>query len=444
MSLEKFEASMREIDAIPDCINAEKLVISSLLCDKYGETFDFCSKLKPFHFLLRSHAIIFETILKLRGESKGTDLVVVSNELQTSGKILDVGGHGELSKLFSSSGFASHTQDHIDLIIEKYRLRKIIEICESIKSKASNSSTSSECLSGLEHDVFDLQDNDNSNENQLQSACDELDKLIEIRRKGEQITGLITGVRPFDEIFFGFQPSQYYVLGGMPSSGKTAMADQICGQLLMRDKAVLYISLESNKERVIGKLACKLAEVSYLSFIRNHLSKDELEEVQKFSAILRKKNLILIRPFDISPMEIRPLIRKYKRKENIQLVILDYLQKISIPSGWDERRTVSRASTEIQRACVDTGVPSLILCQLNREVGEGSRPSMRNLKESSQIEQDADNVALIWGEVNKRDLPSTDRFWPCTLSVDKNKDGASGLDVDMDFELRKMIFHKRK
>lgn len=429
---------------LPESIQAEQVIISSLLHDKTGEVFDSCSKLKPSHFLTRSHYLIFESVLKLRAESRPSDLVTVGDDLQKSGKIQEIGGHGELARIFTSQGHLGIASDHIQIVLEKYRLRKLIDICEKAKFEASNGSESDECISKLEHELTDLIDNDDSNENQRDNACQDIERQIEVRRKNGDITGLLSGIKPFDDVFFGFQAGQLYILAGLPSSGKTAMADQACGNLLLRDESVLYISLESDRSRVMGKLACKIAGVPYWNFIRNRLQPGELDAVQKMVNVLKKKNLILMRPFDISPMELRPLIRKVKRRDNVSLVILDYLQKVNMPSGWDEIRTVARASTEMGRACVETGLPALVLCQLNREIGEGNRPSMRNLKGSSQIEQDADNVALIWSMTSKRDLPEGENYFPCILSVDKNKDGASGLDVEMDFEKRKMLFIKRR
>lgn len=428
---------------LPESLESERIILSNLLCDKEGENFDLCSKLRPHHFLTRSHAIIFNSIRSLAQESKAYDMVSVINHLTNSNKLEEVGGSHFVGMLFSSFITSSYSKEHVDILIEKYRLRKIIDICETVKIYALNNLESNDCLSKLEHEVCDISESDNSNENQLQNACDDLDRMIEVRRKGGEITGLLTGISAFDGIFFGCQKGQYYVLGGIPSSGKTAMADQICGNLLMKDKSVLYISLESSRERALAKIACKLASVSFTDLNRNRVSKEELDTFERIVKGLRKKNLILMRPFDISPMDLRPLIRKCHRRNSIDIVILDYLQKIPIPNGWDERRTASRSSMEIQRACVETGVPAIVVCQLNREIGKCDRPSMRNLKESSQIEQDADNIAFVWSEIDKRELPDGSIYSPCILSVDKNKDGASSLDIPMEFEMKKMIFRKK-
>lgn len=429
---------------LPESQESEQVILSNLLSDRTGEAFDVCSKLKPYHFLGRSHSIIFESMLNLIQDSKSTDLVSITDHLIKNSKLEEIGGHSFLNKLFSSYLTTAHSSQHVEILIEKYRLRKIVDICEKAQMAALNNSDSQDCLSSLESEIFDLTENEDSNENQLQNGCDGVQRQIEARRKGGDITGLNTGVIPFDNVFSGLQNHQMYIIAGIPSAGKTAMVDQMVGNLLMKNKNILYVSLESDRNRVIGKLACKLADVSFWDFIKNQIKKEELDRVEKFVQILRTKNLVLMRPFDISPMEIRPLIRKCKRRHEIDLVVVDYLQKFSMPTGWDERRTVSRASTEIQRACVETGVPAIVLCQLNRDAQEGARPSMRMLKESSQIEQDADNIALIWSPKSKREFPRELVFFPCVLSVDKNKDGASGIDEGMEFNLPKMYFKQGK
>lgn len=436
------EEAMDEI-SIPRCLEAERVILSNLLCDKHGDAFDACSKLRPFHFFNRSHSILFDAMIRLRSDSKTTDLITVSEELSRTGKLHEIGGEDELNKLFSSYLTTAHTQDHVQLLIEKQKLRKIIEICEGVKRKAQSGDDSKLCMSDIEHLIFDIQENDDSTENQRDIACEEVKEMIEVRRNGGEVNGLITGVKPFDGVFFGVQPSQYYIIGALPSYGKTAMIDQMCGNLLMRDIPVLYISLESDRRRVLSKISCKLVDVCYRNFVTGKCSLEELNKIDKMVDVLNRKEIILMRPFDVTPMELRPMIRKWKRKSGIQIVFLDYIQKVLIPSGWDERRTVSRSSVELQRAAVETGVPVIALAQLNREAGEGSRPSMRNLKESSQIEQDADNVALIWSDQSKVDYQNESVF-PCILSIDKNKDGASGIDIPMNFNKPIMKFSRKE
>lgn len=428
---------------LPESLEAERIILSNLLCDDSGETLHACSRIKPHHFSSRSHKIVFEAIQSLSFEGKTTDLVTVSNLLASSNKITEVGGHGFVSGLFSSYLTSAHSQDHIDLIVEKYKLRRILEICEEAKySTLKQEKSAEECIKNLEQEILLLDLEAENHENQLKEAYEEVKAMIEIRKGGQSVTGLLSKVKPFDDVFFGFQLSQLYVLAGRPSSGKTAFADQITGNLLMDNKCVVYISLESDRARVLLKLACKICGVSFWDFKRNKISPEHLLKVERINEILKTKELILLRPFDISPTDIRPLIRRLQRKQKIDLVVLDYIQKINIPNGWDERRTVSRAISEVQRACLETEIPALVLAQLNRE-SEGGRPSLRHLKESGQIEQDADNVALLWSNVDKRELDQAAIDHPCILSVEKNKDGASGLDVEMNFEMKIMKFKEK-
>lgn len=432
-----------ETKNLPQSLEAEKLILSSLMHDRVGNVIDSCSKLRPEHFYSRSNSIIFACMQKLASEEKGTDLVTVINFLKSNSQMEQVGGEHEIMKLFKSYVTSAHTEDHIEILLEKHRGRKIIEICELGTNTAYRNEDSQECISKIEQELFSLSTDKNEKDNQKYEAYEEVKRMIEVRKSGKEVTGLMSGIKPVDDIFFGFQKGQYYVLAGRPSSGKTAMADQICGNLLMRDKCILYISLESDRERVFSKLACKLANVAFWDFKRNLLRPELLLKVEQFNDILVTKNIILMRPFDISPMEIRPLIRRCKRSDDIDLVIMDYLQKINIPNGWDERRTVSRSSTEIQRACVESGVPALIVAQLNREAKDNTRPYMSHLKESGQIEQDADNIAMIWSPTDKRDLAEGDKIHPCLFTVEKNKDGASSLDIEIDFELDKLKFHPK-
>lgn len=425
----------------PFSIEAEQAILSNLLNSRNGECIDQCSLLSSNHFYNRSHQIVFETISKLHGELKPFDLVTVTNRLRDQSKLEEVGGIGELSKLAMASRLSIHLSDHVAIVEEKFKARRIEEICEGSKISLNSGNEVADVLSKLESDIFELNVSSNQEENELQGGSDDLQRMIDVRKNGGEVTGLLSGIKAWDDCHFGFQRSQYYVLAGRPSAGKSAFADQVALNLILRNVPFLYVALESSRERVLAKIACKMAKVNYYHFIINNLDIEKLNQVQICADRIKKSSMILIRPMDINPNGFRSIMRRAKRRFNIELVILDYLQKVSIPSGMEIRQAISTASMNIQRGCVETNVPALVLCQLNREAEKEARPRMGHLKESGQIEQDADNISILWAQKEKRDLPQGERMLPVACSIEKNKDGASGHDIEFNFEMEKMIFH---
>lgn len=409
------------------------------------EIIDNClEKLKSDHFYRSPHKVIFEVLRSMRVARKPIDQITVTNELQSVLKLEEIGGHHYISSLTCSFPTTSHIDYYITVLEENFKLRKLIEIGSSLIENSFEKRDSLDLISETENQISYLMDEcENGQDNKTELASDELKRMIEVRRSGEKVTGLSTGISVFDNIFAGLQKTQYYVIAGRPSSGKSALADQIAINVVMRDKPVLYIALEGSTERVFSKIACKMADVCFSDFSRNSISIEDLNRVEKCGNILKEKPLILVRPPSMDAIELKSVVRRYSRKFDLSLMILDFIQKVNIPKGWDERRGISDASHTFQNLCVETGAPGIALAQLNRDSEKEARPRMRHLKESGDIEQDADNVLILWSKKDPKDLmPGQPQ--EITFSIEKNKDGMKDLDEEMIFNGRLMKFNNVK
>lgn len=420
-------------------LEAEKAVLSSILIDPKGDCMDRANHLEANDFTTRSHQIIFSSCKSLYSDGKIVDVVTVVQNLTTLGKIKEIDGAYCVHKLATEFSIPGNIEHYIEEIKERARLFRLNEIASKIQNKSEACDDVSELVSEVEKDIYDIQSNKKSG-NSRDIASDELIRQIE--NYDSQTFGITSGITSFDKAFGGFQKSQYYALGGRPSAGKTAMADQITVHQLEQGRAVLYISLESSTDRVITKMACKHAGLVFTRFQRKLMNDSELASLKKSAEFLRKSPLILQKTYGLSVRDIRSLIRREHRNNSIELVVIDYLQKISIPSNMDERRGVSEASLQVSQACLDTGVPALVLVQLNRDGGIG-RPTMSNIKESGQIEQDADNIGLLWPEVDPFSIDPNDLL-PVIFSIEKSKDGARGIDEKVYFDRPLMKFKERK
>lgn len=422
---------------------AERGVLSSILWDPTGDAIDKAMILSPEYFSVRTHGIIFSACQALYLEGYPVDTVTLNEKLRSMGKLDEIGGPYGFSEIMKYTATASNIEYYAKEVLNKSKLYKLAEVGAKIKSRTEICENVSELISEIESDVFNLQ-RDGSHENMVLTASSSLKIQIQKRLSGEKVHGLKSGIDSFDEYFGGFQKGQYYVIGGRPSSGKTAFCDQIVTNLVSREIPVLYIALESSTDRVYEKIAHKLAGLVYTQFLRNTMSKEDLARLTSSNAMLERSKLILMRPQDISANEIRSIIRRHKRTHEIELVVLDYLQKIFIPSRMEERRGIGEASKQIQQACVDTGVPSLIVVQLNRESDSFNRPSMNHIKESGQIEQDADNIILLFPDpdIDVKSFPK-DEMLPVTMAIEKNKDGIKDWDCHLLFDRPKMKFAEK-
>jgi replicative DNA helicase len=430
-----------ETTTLPCSIEVEEEIMGCLLTDTSDDTLEMIEQLNPEDFFQRSHRLIFESIKRLHGKNQPFDLISLTTNLSDLNLLQDVGGHYNLSVLSTKYTPGFNPINGIEVLKEKTRLRRILELCEEVKVKAYNSESTEEIINATETKLSKITENI-SDESLVSSGVKQLKQMIEARKTGEKIYGYKTGIKAFDDVFHGVQKSQYTIIAARPSDGKTSIVDQMSIAFMMEGIPFLYVPLESSEDRIIGKQACKMCKISYSRFLKGLCNESELQAIDKASDFIARSSMIMRRPKRYNADSLRSLILREIRKNDIKIVVIDYIQKLVQENSRDYKIAVSNASSEIQNLCVDTGIAAIVLCQLNRSAETEKRPRMAHLKESGQIEQDADNICLLWGEVEKHEVkPGECR--PMILTIEKNKDGISGVDQKMDFDQEQMTFKER-
>lgn len=263
----------------------------------------------------------------------------------------------------------------------------------------------------------------------------DLDKRIASAGK---LQGIPTGIHHLDHKLDGLQRSEMTVVGARPSQGKTAFGVTVLEYACFRrGHRTLFVTLEMRVSVLMRRLAAQVADISLTDLRRGNL--DEIAQVQlrEFAARARKAPLFWI---DASSggMDVKRLcatIRRICIQESIELVIVDYLQKIH-GTGEHEKRTyeLGQVSTELKQCAVKTGVAMVALAQLNRDSAKSeSRPRSYHLGDSKQIEQDADTIVLIHRPDEGQAI----------LIVDKQRDGELGVcAVDFDGTRGRFTVHR--
>jgi len=223
------------------------------------------------------------------------------------------------------------------------------------------------------------------------------------------------------------QPGDMIVLGGYPSAGKTAFSLQLAWEQAKHYR-VGYFSLETKPEKVIDRLVATVCGVDFGHIKRHKLSEHEWAECEIKSAVMRDRKLDVIQAGGLSVTDIQA-ISLSKRHE---IIYIDYLQLVS-PE--DRRRSdfeqVTQISKDLHTMATTTGITVVPLSQLSRpsQNGEGEKaPGLHSLRQSGQIEQDADGVMLLYKEEPKA------RKSRRALKIAKNKEGESGLVLMLDFD----------
>jgi hypothetical protein len=265
-------------------------------------------------------------------------------------------------------------------------------------------------------------------------------KRREDLRKAGKLTGIPTGIGRLDRSIDGLQPGEFSVLGARPSMGKTAFGLAIATHTaLTLEVPTLYIALESTSKGLIRRMASCFsgAEASDLKY--GDVSRWE-KHLVRFQAAFMKA------PFDILDHVNHPAVRNIDgavaaargaiRRNGVQLVVVDYLQKMTGTEGREEMRLeVAEVSGKLAALAQGAGVHVMALAQLKRESEKKDHPTLADLAESGHIERDADLVLLLHREDRRNENAD--------LIVAKQRDGALDI-VPLRFDLKRQRFEDRR
>lgn len=244
------------------------------------------------------------------------------------------------------------------------------------------------------------------------------------------ITGLATGFTQFDKLTTGLQPADLVIIAGRPSMGKTTFAMNIAEHVaITQDKPVLIFSMEMPADSLLLRSMSSLGRVDQSAIRSGTLSdQDWAQLISAFNLLKERGKMYIDDTPNMSPANIRSRARRVARDNGgLSLIVIDYLQLMSIPGKSDNRTLeVSEISRSLKALAKELNVPVIALSQLNRSLEQRSdrRPVMADLRESGAIEQDADLIAFIYREEVYN--PETEFQGVAEIIISKQRNGPIG------------------
>jgi len=423
----------------PQNLDAERGVLGGCLLD--AEVIDdVIAMLRPEDFYRDAHQIMFRRIIELRGRGEPVDAVTLGAELERTGEIDEIGGDDSLSTVANSVPHAANARYHAEIVRQKAQTRVLIQAAsEIITDGYSNLMTATELVSSAESKIFAVRDREIIGT--ARTTCDLIGETMEaIEQRGSgTVTGIATGLIDLDDMLGGFKGGEMTIVGARPSQGKTALGLRVAmGAAKDYRQPVLFASIEMNHASLMNRILSAEARVDSRRIERNRGSyvltdKDRLGLNQ---AAYRLANARLV--IDDAPMQsvgrIVATARRLKRRDGLSMVLVDYLGLIDGERRHGESRQeeVARISKGLKAGARETGVPWIVLHQLNRESEKrgDKRPCLADLRESGQIEADADVVILLHRPAyyDPNDKPGV-----AEIIVAKNRNGPTGA-VELLFE----------
>lgn len=390
----------------PQNIEAEISVLGAMLLD--GNVIDDVVQIVSTECFFRdAHQKIYSTIEELYRASKSVDPLILREELKRRG-FLEAIGKGELTTeyigtLLETVPSAAHATYYARIVREKAIARRLILTANEILRQAfDETDVGDELLADAERRIFDIAQNRVTSETHklsevLTEAFDRIDDRAS--RGGQVLSGIGTGLIELDELTNGLQESEMIVLAARPSVGKTALAMNIAEHVAVElNQGVFVASLEQSKLELAERMLCSRGRIDGHKLRSGRLNKSDINRLQDAAGELKPAPLFIDDTAGRTILQIAANARRLKRKHDIKLIVIDYLQLIEPDDRQDSRQDqIAKISRRLKMLARDLKVPVIALSQLNRslEMREGHRPRLADLRESGSIEQDADVVMLL-------------------------------------------------
>jgi replicative DNA helicase len=392
--------------SLPFSEDGEKGVLCSLLLSP-REVSDLCVlRLRPDAFYIPAHQIIYNLVIEFSDKSKPIDFVSLKQGLKDRNQLEEIGGPEFLSSLYSFVPTAANAAYYIEIVREKYLLRRLILTCNKLASQCYDPQEEIEpLLDDAEKEIFAITGEHVTTEmastkELVMEAIEQIERLYENRGS---VTGLATGFIELDRMTSGLHPSEMIVIAARPSMGKTALAMNIAEHVAMDvGKPVAVFSLEMSSQQLVQRLLCSRAKVDLQKVRNGFLSERDFPNLTTAAARLAAAKMFIDDTPGLTITELRAKARRMKSQHDIQLIIVDYLQLLRSTTrrAQDNRQLeISEISGGIKALAKELNLPIIVIAQLNRQpdarAQQGGRPRLSDLRESGSIEQDADLVGLL-------------------------------------------------
>ncbi|MDD6234609.1 MAG: replicative DNA helicase [Lachnospiraceae bacterium] len=415
---------------LPHSDEAEQAVIASMLMDK-DAVVTAVDMLEKDDFYSSRYGILFEAMAQLSKEGKPADLVQVQDRVRQNGAPPEVSGMEFLREVLSSVPTSANIRHYAEIVKNKSILRRLIKTAQTIENECYESKDNIEnILYNAEKNITGVTQSGSSEEIQPISevVIEALDRMQAAANAGGKITGIATGFTDLDYKMAGLQNSDLVLVAARPSMGKTAFVLNIAQYVSVKhDTTTAIFSLEMSKLQLVNRIISMESKVDSKNIRTGNLSPAEWSNIAEGASNVGMSHIIIEDTPGISVAELRSKCRKFKRDNNLGLIIIDYIQLMSGGGKSESRQQeVSEISRALKGVARELNVPVIALSQLSRsvEARPDKRPMLSDLRESGAIEQDADVVMFIYREdYYKKD---TDRPGVAEIIIAKQRNGPTG------------------
>jgi len=418
----------------PQDIEAEKATLGAMLLD-YSTIGVVSTILKSDDFYKIAHQHIYKALLELYTSGENPDILVLKNKLETTNLLESVGGVAYIATLTDTVPSTANVEYYARIVLDASIRRSLIKASHKILSDVYNNSIGSrDLLEEAQKKIFELTDAGISAS--FKKIADILQPFLEhlqqLRNRKVDITGVPSGFPALDSMTFGFQPSEFIIVGARPSIGKTAFAMSMAANIAIREKVpTAFFSLEMSEMQLTQRLLSLEAKLNSEKLRSANLTVKELKKLTNVCGQIYESPLYMVEMPNMKLLDLRAMARQLCTQCNVKIIFIDYIGLINSENYLTPRHEqIAEISRSLKGLARELGIPIVALSQLIRDAEE-KRPVLSSIRESGSLEQDADVVMFLHrprtptNEVSEQPLDTE-------LIVAKQRNGPTGT-IHIDF-----------
>jgi replicative DNA helicase len=420
---------MDELRRLPHNAEAEQAVIGSMLLDPRCIN-DVIELIDGDDFYLSVHQDFFDAIHRMFLQNEAFDPVTLMGKMREMGTFDEASTATYISRLLDLTPTSAHVRHYANLIRQASLLRRLDNAASEISIQAREPGAQAEdLLEFAEQSIYSMREGRevktlHSIPNVILSVRQNLKELFD---SGGRLPGIESGIAGLDDILGGMLNNNLIIIASRPGVGKTAMMLNIALHAArVSAKETVFFSLEMSKEQLVSRLLSSQAGIGSDKMRNANFTPNDWQKLGEASGALMGLPLW----FDETPaISVESIKAKCRRVKNLGMVVVDYLQLIEVPKGRGLRfenrvSEVGHISRNLKIMSKELGVPVICAAQLRRDAERNKRPLLSDLRESGNIEQDADSVILLHREhASNPDADPT--VAECIIA--KNRHGRTGI-----------------
>lgn len=408
--------SHAQAKTVPSSKESEMMVLGCMLTNVYALNYaaDHLSQQDFFYF---EHKTVFNSLKRLRREGRNADVHIVCEELKSQSNLEKIGGVAFITGLAQYAGTSAYVEEYCSMLKKQSHCRQALELLLDAQHEFLKAPEDPAAVSEVFHKRFSelgkeysltekrsLGEIISGNNSRIEPPrlIDQIQTRYDYHQEHGQpfLSGVPTGFRDLDARVSLLEDTHFIVLAGRPAMGKTALGLTIASHVcLEQNHPVGFISLEMSADQLAERILSIRTKISGEAIKRGTLSATELQKLRQEEPKLQKAPFFIDDSVASSVQQVMSRARKLKDEEGIKLLMVDYLQLLGTGGRADSRQyEVAEVSRSLKKLAMELKIPVVCIAQLSRKVEErlSKKPMMADLRDSGQIEQDADSILFVY------------------------------------------------